>query len=181
MRRRPLWSALFVVTCVASQVLVGQQPPSEYDLKAAFVSKFPQFVEWPGSALDGHTTFSYCVARPNPFGRALDNLLSGEMLQGRRPSTREVGSADEIGACQVLFVSDRAAARQTALLAAASGLPILTVGESDDFLEAGGIINLRVVGGRIRFEVDAAAAARARLRLSAQLLQLAIAVRGASQ
>ena len=55
---------------------------------------------------------------------------------------------------------------------------VLTIGESPDFLREGGIINLLLVGRRVRFEVNPDAAARAGLRLSSQLLQLAVAVRG---
>jgi hypothetical protein len=54
----------------------------------------------------------------------------------------------------------------------------LTVGDSDQFLNAGGIIVLRMVNRRVRFEVDVSAARDAGLRISPQLLDLALAVRG---
>ena len=42
----------------------------------------------------------------------------------------------------------------------------------------GGMVALRVVGGRLRFDIDAAAARKAGLRISSQLLRLALSVRG---
>ena len=45
-------------------------------------------------------------------------------------------------------------------------------------VDDGGIVRLRSVDGRIRFDIDVAAAQRAGLRVSSQLLQLALTVRG---
>jgi hypothetical protein len=40
------------------------------------------------------------------------------------------------------------------------------------------VVQLRLVGNRVRFHIDAGTAERAGLRLSAQLLRLAVSVRG---
>ena len=51
--------------------------------------------------------------------------------------------------------------------------PLLSVGDESDFLERGGIIALKLSGGRVRFDINLAVAREAGLRLSSQLLQLA--------
>jgi hypothetical protein len=51
--------------------------------------------------------------------------------------------------------------------------PVLTVGESPDFVRQGGIINFILEEGKVRFEIDPANAERARLRISSRLLRLA--------
>ena len=56
-------------------------------------------------------------------------------------------------------------------------LPILTIGETGRFLDDGGIIKLRIVERRVRFDVNAAAADRVGMRISSQLLRLALEVR----
>lgn len=50
---------------------------------------------------------------------------------------------------------------------------MLTVSETDHFLEAGGIINFVHEDGRVRFEINEPAAQRAGLKISPQLLALA--------
>src|SRR5690606_28222534 len=50
------------------------QPTPEYELKAAFLSKFPEFTEWPKEAIDSRPTIDLCVAAPNPFGAVLEKL-----------------------------------------------------------------------------------------------------------
>jgi hypothetical protein len=50
---------------------------------------------------------------------------------------------------------------------------VLTVGESDDFLDKGGVIRLLIEDKKVRFEVNMDAAQQAHLTISSQLLKLA--------
>jgi hypothetical protein len=144
---------------------------------AAFLLRFAQFVEWPETAQVGRDDFEICVAEPDPFGPHLDQIVADEQVGGRRITSRRVDGPRAIAGCHVLYVTAETP-RAAALLEAAADQPVLTVGESPDFLDRGGVIKL-LVGPRIRFEVDAGAAARAGLALSSQLLNLAVSVRGA--
>jgi hypothetical protein len=63
-------------------------------------------------------------------------------------------------------------------LVSAQQTPVLTIGESTTFLDEGGLINLRLVDGRVRFDVNVDAANRVGVRFSSQLLRLALSVRG---
>ena len=56
-------------------------------------------------------------------------------------------------------------------------LPVLTVSDGKGFSLAGGIIELYVEGGRMRFAINLDAADRSGLRLSSRLLGLAKIVR----
>ena len=49
----------------------------------------------------------------------------------------------------------------------------LTVGETQNFMRRGGIINFIIVENRVRFEINLIAAERAGITISAKLLQLA--------
>lgn len=171
-RSVPVAFGLLVATLTP---IAGQRPASneEYRLKAAIVHRFPQFVDWPASALAGRDALEICVAEPNPLGDTLVELTAGELLNDRRIEIRYVADLD-IASCHVLFIPSRASDK---LLARAASLPILTIGETPGFLEEGGIINLRVVERKVRFEINARAAARAGLTLSSQLLRLASTVR----
>jgi hypothetical protein len=153
------------------------QSPNEYRLKAAFLRRFPDFVEWPSAAWHGAAAVHLCVLRPNPLRQELERLVSGEALNGRPFSVREVAGPAAVRGCHLLFVGGDAPRRDD-VLKAAVGLPVLTVGEGERFLDAGGIIALRIVERRVRFDVNTAAARKAGLRISSQLLSLALSVRG---
>ena len=51
--------------------------------------------------------------------------------------------------------------------------PVLTVGETDAFMRAGGVIRFYLDDGRVRFEINPDAAARAGVKVSSKLLNLA--------
>jgi hypothetical protein len=60
-----------------------------------------------------------------------------------------------------------------AILRETEGRPVLTIGDTDGFAQAGVILNLYTFDQRVRIEANTTAAARAGLRLSSQLLRLA--------
>jgi len=63
-------------------------------------------------------------------------------------------------------------------MASASGNAVLTVGESEHFVQEGGIIGFCLEQNKIRFEINLEAAEKAKLKISAKLLALAKTVIG---
>ena len=55
-------------------------------------------------------------------------------------------------------------------------LPILTVGEANEFLADGGMIHFHLDGDKVRFDINASDADSSRLRISSRLLLLATSV-----
>jgi len=168
---------LFALALAWSPGGAAQDVTPEYQLKAAFISKFPEFTEWPSAVLDRRGALAICVVSPSPLGAALAEFTAGEALRGRPVQVLEVGTAADVDACHVLFMPRQSEAGGKALLARARTRPILTIGESPAFLDEGGIVRLNLVSGRLRFEVNAGAASRVGLKLSSQLLRLALEVR----
>jgi len=161
---------------------VQAQPGVGVDrVKAAFVARFPEFVEWPPELWEGREELEICVASPNALDGILEEATEGRTLAGREVVVRGLQPADDVTTCHVLFVSSLEPDRQEALLDRVGSLPVLTIGDTPGFLDRGGVINLMLVGRRVRFTVDMAAAERARLRVSSQLLRLASTVRGGAQ
>ncbi len=151
---------------------------SEVDrLKAAFVVHLPQFVEWPAASHARRNSLEFCVSKLNPMGPALKAAVVGESFMGRPVVVRAIDADEPIGSCHVLFVSTPTGGSLNHLLFRASSLPILTIGEDQRFLDNRGIIRLRLIDGRVRFDVNTIAADRVGLRLSSQLLRLALEVR----
>ncbi len=170
---------MLAICALAAVAGLHAQPSNlERQLKAAFVSKFPQFVEWPAAAANGTAHIDVCVGLPDPFGPDIDALVSGQSLGGRPVVARRVDNEADLDGCRVLYLGLRPGGRQHPLLHRASTLPILTVGDDPHFLDDGGIVRLRLAGGRVRFDINAAAAKKVGLRISSQLLQLAATVQG---
>jgi hypothetical protein len=150
------------------------QTTDEYQVKAAFLYNFAKFVEWPPQAFKSPTDpIAICILGEDPFGHALEDAVKGKTIEGRGfvvPRISEVRQADS---CQILFVSSAERKRARAILAELRANGVLTVGETEGFAEAGGVINFKLEGGRLRLEINVDAAERAKLRLSSKLLSLA--------
>lgn len=152
----------------------AQQAYREYDVKAAFLYNFVKFVEWPASAFrDDRSPIEICVYGTDPFGQSLDGVVKGETVGGRGLAIRRPASFAGFEGCHVLFVAASERARVSEVLAAVGGRPVLTVGDADGFLRAGGMINFVLDKGRVRFRINEAPAQRVRLTISSKLLRLA--------
>ena len=159
--------ALALAAACASLSVRAQDVSREYQVKAAYLYNFVKFIEWPADAATGPLLI--CVARPNPFGTVLDEIVKGDVVGARPIESRVIGAlAPE---CRVLFVPRGAAAGQ--YLRAAAARPVLTVGETDRFIADGGIAAFYIDGDNVRFAINPAAADRAMLRISSRLLKLA--------
>lgn len=153
------------------------QTASEYDVKAAFLYNFTKFVEWPREAFPAESSqIRLCILGDNPFGGKLESLLEGEEVQGRRLHFLRVDVLHSPGHCHVLFISRSEKARIPAVLMAVRGAPVLTVSETDGFLEKGGAINFKIQQGKVRFEINPGATERGGLKMSSKLLRLAIRI-----
>jgi hypothetical protein len=64
------------------------------------------------------------------------------------------------------------------ILDRAGALPILTVGEDEEFAQKNGIINFVLKDGKVRLEINLAAARKAGLTMSSKLLAVADVVKG---
>jgi len=162
-------AALVAALCVGARA----QSSLEYEVKAAFLFNFVQFVEWPGETMRAGEPFRICLVGENPFGGLLARTVAGEQAAGRPIEIESIAADAPPSRCQVLFVPRTLAARAPTILRTVGTLPILTVGESARFLEAGGLVNFVVEGGHVRFDINAEAAAARGLRISSKLLRVA--------
>lgn len=151
----------------------GAAPKREYLIKAAILYNFAKFTRWPAAAFaSADAPLELCVIGVDPFGEALATI-DGKRVGERKLRTRLIADAAQVARCHLLFVSASETERLGDVLAAADGAAVLTVADLPEFARAGGIIALKVVEDRTRFDVNRSAADRAGLTLSAKLLRLA--------
>ncbi len=149
-------------------------PPSEYEVKAAFLLNFARLVSWPeGTFATPDEPLRVGSFGEDPFDGALESIVAGREIGGRRLSVETLGSSERARGVHLLFVPADETESLPELAEALSDAPVLLVGESEGFAVAGGAINLYEEGGRIRFEINRRAAEARGLKLSSRLLRLA--------
>jgi uncharacterized protein DUF4154 len=153
-------------------------PPTEYEVKAAFLYNFTRFVEWPPESLrDTSEPFVIAVLGRDPFGPVLDDTVAGKTVAGHRIEVRRASRVEDVADAQMVFISASERASAPAILKALDRPGVLTVGDTDGFAGYGGTINFVLHDRRVRFEINPASAEQAGLKMSSQLLKLATLVR----
>lgn len=154
--------------------VVADTAASEYSVKAAIIYKIAKFVAWPADAFSSRTEpLPVCLQAADPIGPALD-ALAGKIVWGRPIAIKRLHeiSAVELD-CKILFLGEISQTSRTRLVSNVANAPVLTIGDSYDFVDLGGIVTLQIEQSRVQFAINVAASERAGLNISAQLLQLA--------
>lgn len=99
--------------------------------------------------------------------------LSGSRIAGRTVDLRQVKTESEMRSCDLIFITQTNGKSVARILAPLKGLTILTVGESEGFLEAGGIFELKYDRPTVQININLTAARNAQLKLDSRLLTLA--------
>ncbi|MHB8880495.1 MAG: YfiR family protein [Thermodesulfovibrionales bacterium] len=163
-------------------VCYAQQQVREYELKAVYLYNFLQFVQWPETkrAVTKDSVMVIGVVGESPFGEALTALQADLHRGGMKPvRIIQYGPYQEhmdFRECHLLFVGLSEKGNVRRIIARLKDAPVLTVADTDNFIAAGGMINLVQHGGKIRWMINRSAADKAGLRFSAQLLTIALKV-----
>lgn len=157
----------------------------EYQIKAAYLYRFLAFIHRDSdTGFPRHTKqCSIAIIGKDPFGNSFAPV-EGRKIPGSEAVVR-IDRQDEIKAastndCHIVFICRSEKERVAMLLEQCRHIPVLTVSDMEGFLEAGGMLCLVQVDGRLRWEISLPALKAAGLRLDAQLLRNAIRVTGES-
>jgi hypothetical protein len=147
----------------------------ERRLEAVFLGRFANYIEWPQHA---RNRFVITLIDENPFGSLLAELYQDKRIHGKPIEVRYATRVDEIGQCDLLFITlDTVASRQAAIDHAQRN-GILTISEARGFAERGGIIQLNFVDQKTRIKINHDAAIRSGIRIGAPLLSIASVIGG---
>jgi hypothetical protein len=172
-----IFLSIVLLLSVSWQHSHAQSADEEYQVKAAFLFHFAQLVEWPASSMNGSDqSVNLCIFDDEPRRKELQDTIDGKPVGTRVLHVLLLSSSQFAQGCNMLFLSRAEDRRQAAILRSLRGQPVLTVGESDDFLSDGGMIQLHLDEDRVRFDINAGLADSSHLKISSRLLLLATSV-----
>jgi hypothetical protein len=176
-----LFCVLTSLRAVPGAFALDARSAPEYEVKAAFLYHFANFVTWPAAAFGSASApFVIGVLGDDPFGGSIEKTIRGEKINGRSLVYRHVTRVDEMKACHILFISSGDQKRLRHVLSDLQNVPVLTVGESGQFISSGGMICFVVADKKVGFDVNLTSAAKAGLKLSGRLLKVAHKVSGST-
>jgi hypothetical protein len=155
----------------------------EYEVKAAFMYNFLKFVNWPKekSAQDNNQIIIGIIGE-DPFGSAAD-VFKGKTIEDHQVAIKYFDNArqlkessekaQEIAKCYLLFICASEQKNVKDIIDVVSQRGVLTVGDSEKFIESGVIINFMLEDNKIRFDINLDSSEKAGLEIRSQLLRLA--------
>jgi hypothetical protein len=174
--RCPNWCAL-----VAALLLSGTgfaradeiaDTSDEYQQKAARICGFLSHIEWPKRKFSvPDAPYIVGIYGADQISEFLREAIQSRQVKGRSVQVRVIADFAEIPSCHVLFVSRSETDRLRKILGEARREGVLTVGESQDFAKAGGVVQFVTVAGKVIYLVDRTNASREGLRLDGFILR----------
>lgn len=170
-----LWRALLLCFFLLQPPFPASAAPfGEYEVKAGFLFNFMNFVSWANAPGDAAGHMVLVVFDTGSVGKTIADALATESVQGKPLKVLLTNQPADAKKGHLVFIPASYAGEPAKILQAVHGLPVLTVGEDDNFIASGGMVNFVRQGAKIRFEVNPRAAQQAGLKISSQLLKLAI-------
>ncbi len=180
--RRKLFSAVSATVLAfyifPSLSLIAETPPDPQvmvdRIKATMIYKFLYYVEWPqaNSKTESADLAIGVIGSVSNFETL--RTFSGRMIKDHMLVVKHITDLNNVRDCDVLFVSKVTTFSAGQVISATGDASTLLIGDMEDFIDAGGMINFFLdKQDRVQFEVNIKAVQRAGLRISSRLLKLA--------
>lgn len=145
----------------------------EYTVQAIRTLNFARFTEWSSNTLKtSDNIINICVLGEPIIQNAFNEV---EKRPAGKKVIRVVHSTrnSDLYQCKVLYVSGLTNQETKELLFKLKSLPILTVGENEDFIANSGMVQLTMDQGTIKIIVNLKAVKRAGLSINSRVLRIA--------
>jgi hypothetical protein len=170
-----LFAIIFLASCAGlMSSKAGETAPSEAQVKAAFLLNFPKYVEWPAASFPAtNSPIVVGIMECEEVADEFSTMSAGKVVDGHPIKLVRVTSVSQYRECHILFIGSSATRKLPEILPTLQGANILTVGESDEFIDHGGMIDLARRDRRIVLEVNRDATHQSQLKISSKLMALA--------
>lgn len=165
-----------IVGGLSSERAGAQSAADEYQVKAAYLLNFARFVEWPAAVLPPSAPLDIVIIGDDPFGGALEEVMRGKSANGHPIQLHHARWNDVLTPYEIVFICASEEPHLAQILQSLGHESALTVSDIDRFSLRGGVIEFRMVGNRVRFDINREPAIAARLIISSKLLSVARAV-----
>jgi hypothetical protein len=169
---------------LAGVMPVGSALQTEYKIKVGLIYNFLKFTEWPSEQTRDSEVLTFGIAAEEDVYGIL-KFLHGKPAQNKTIKILRIDKKDldkkepEFAKkIDILFLSRTQQRKMDTgrLLKLIKGRSVLIIGETEGFLQKGGIINFLKVDNHVSFEINLDAAKESNLQIKTTVLKLATKV-----
>lgn len=146
---------------------------SQEKIYSVTMLNFARGMEWPRSSQDH---FIIGVLGYPPLAAELKLTASNAKVGNRKILVREYASADEIKACDMLFIPAFKSRSFDNVLERIKDEPILIVSNKTDFARKGAGINLLLLEGKLKYEINSGSIEKRGIKISSNVKKFGIEI-----
>jgi hypothetical protein len=174
-----VWSIAAICLLVATSGRSdGIEKHDAETVKAVFIERLCNFVEWPEEANLSDTSWPFVIGimGRSPATSAIRRIYGSRPILGHPVEVRRIKTTSGIGGCHLLFIAENEKSRLADIIAAVSEEPVLTVSDTPGFCDWGVLLNFRIFNNKVGFEINERAVLDSPLSFSHHLLKTATIV-----
>ncbi len=165
---------LLILILVLALPKIGFSQAEKY--KSVFTLNFIRYVGWNESSKQGD--FVIGVLKGSSIAKFLKQQSAGKKFGFQDVVIKEFNSVDEVGKCQVLYVSSSINySRHSATLVGKIGKGALIITETEGATANGSVINFVIRDNNLKFEISETNAQKQGLSISSKLSNMAAAIK----
>ena len=165
-----------LTSAVAFGIVGGSAPAAtlqENTEKANYLINCAHFIKWPAAAFaSAEAPLTIGVLGDAPLRSSLEKLTRNATIRGRHIQIVHTQSLAKALDCHLLFISEETDQLRL-VLDGLKGRSVVTVGETDSFLAAGGMIALKSERSSVRLRINNTMVHAANVTMSSKLLRIA--------
>lgn len=163
-----------LITCLLVLPGLGasQDRKRPTEVEAAFLRNFAHYVEWPTHAFaDEQAPWVIGILGDDPFGDILEATFNNRVEKGRAFTVVRAQGLEALPASHIVFIAYKSAAQRRWALDHMKNKPVLTVGDTPDFLQEGGVIQFKV-DDRVHISINLDQARAVALTIQTKMLEV---------
>ncbi len=170
---------LFLLSIFFFSQSAAEERDVEYKVKAGYLYNFTKFITWPENK---SKTFDLCIFGKDPFGPIIDPIEK-RTVKNKPIRLYRIQKLQEAKHCHLIYFSSLASGQISwpGILTVNSASPALTVGESKQFAETGGMIAFFKRENKVKLYINLKSLRNSGLEVSAKLLEVAEVYEGGVQ
>ncbi|MEY3417872.1 MAG: hypothetical protein RL060_1984 [Bacteroidota bacterium] len=143
-------------------------------IKAIFIYNFTKYIEWPENQKQGDFVIGV-LGNNNPnLIKELEKMAALSKIGSRSFVVKVYNNVEEIGKCQLLFITAEKSSSITAAAQKIAKNNTLVIGENAGLIKKGAVINFVYQENKQKFELSKSNAERSGLTVSSSLVNMAI-------
>lgn len=165
-----LLSAILMLFDQMSLAAAEAEAEAEDKLLLAYIYNLGKFIAWPSTVLAEDASINICFYGQTSFST---DSLNEKSIKNHPISTDQVARGGDLNHCHIVYIADSEHIYFRPILQKLQGKSILTISQSDNFIDAGGMVALVYSDQKLRFDIQKSVIDAANLKASSQILRLA--------